>query len=204
MGLRKVAKNSKIMVVVSNLGPPEAGIIIQEAGVQTYINEKNLGKGKLYISEARVSWVGDAGHTFSLEYNHIALHAVSRDVTVFPNAECLYLMIDVKLVESAPPTPRSTPEASDSSEDEINDGEGMTEVRFVPDDKSKLQEMFQAMSTCQALHPDPEDAENVEEEQNEEQEDEFDDDEEGMYEDADEPGEDGGEHENGSTPMEES
>ena len=29
-------------------------------------------------------------------------------------------MIDVKLVESAPPTPRSTPEASDSSEDEIN------------------------------------------------------------------------------------
>ena len=49
----------------------------------------------------------------------------------------------------------------------------MTEVRFVPDDKSKLQEMFQAMSTCQALHPDPEDAENVEEEQNEEQEDEF-------------------------------
>ena len=28
--------------------------------------------------------------------------------------------------------------------------------------------------------------------------------EEGMYEDADEPGEDGGEHENGSTPMEES
>ena len=104
--LRKVAKNSKIMVVVSNLGPPEAGIIIQEAGVQTYINEKNLGKGKLYISEARVSWVGDAGHTFSLEYNHIALHAVSRDVTAFPNAENLYLMIDVKLVESEPGTPR--------------------------------------------------------------------------------------------------
>merc|ERR1712141_691898 len=111
--LRKVAKNSKIMVVVSNLGPPEAGIIIQEAGVQTYINEKNLGKGKLYISEARVSWVGDAGHTFSLEYNHIALHAVSRDVTAFPNAENLYLMIDVKLVESEPGTPRSTPETSD-------------------------------------------------------------------------------------------
>ena len=71
------------------------------------------------------------------EYNHVALHAVSRDLTVFPNAECLYLMIDVKLVESAPPTPRSTPETSDS--DEGDDGEGMTEIRFVPDDKSKLQ-----------------------------------------------------------------
>merc|ERR1711936_321507 len=193
---QKVTKNI-VMVVVSSLGPPEEGIVDKEANVTAFLNDKNVGKGTLHISEARVTWVGnDAGaHTFSLEYNHIALHAVSRDVTVFPNAECLYLMIDVKLVESAPPTPRSTPEGSDDSGDEINDGEGMTEVRFVPDDKSKLQEMFQAMSTCQALHPDPEDAENVEEEQNEEQEDEFDDDEEGMYEDADEPGEDGGEHE---------
>ena len=94
------------MVVVSNLGPPEAGIVVEEPKVQTYINEKNLGAGKLYISEARVSWVGDSGHTFSLEYNHIALHAVSRDVAVFPNAECLYLMIDVKLVDSEPSTPR--------------------------------------------------------------------------------------------------
>ena len=99
-------KIRKIMVVVSNLGPPEAGIVVEEAGVLTYINQKNLGKGKLYISEARVSWVGDAGHTFSLEYNHIALHAVARDLTVFPNAENLYLMIDVKLVDSEPSTPR--------------------------------------------------------------------------------------------------
>ena len=118
------------MVVVSSLGPPEEGIVHKEANVTTFLNEKNVGKGTLHIAEARVTWVGDAGaHTFSLEYNHIALHAVSRDLSVFPNAECLYLMIDVKLVESAPPTPRSTPETSDSDED---DGEGMTEIRFVP------------------------------------------------------------------------
>merc|ERR1712122_419600 len=183
--LRKVAKNSKIMVVVSNLGPPEAGIVIQEAGVQTYINEKNLGKGKLYISEARVSWVGDAGHTFSLEYNHIALHAVSRDVTAFPNAENLYLMIDVKLVDSEPSTPRSTPETSDDEDQES--GEGMTEVRFVPDDKSKLQEMFNAMSRCQALHPDPEAAEDQEDEELDGDDEEFEDDgDEGIYDDAEE------------------
>ena len=94
------------MVVVSNLGPPEAGVVVQEPKVLTYINEKSLGLGKLYISEARVSWVGDGGHTFSLEYNHIALHAVSKDLIAFPNAECLYLMIDVKLVDSEPSTPR--------------------------------------------------------------------------------------------------
>ena len=48
---------------------------------------------------------------------------------------------------------------------------------FFADDKGKLQEMFQAMSRCQALHPDPEDEENVAEE-NEGDEEE---DEEGMY-----------------------
>ncbi len=108
------------MVVVSSLGPPEEGIVLKEANVTTYLNEKSLGKGTLHISESRVTWVSDRPaaaaavgsapgaqqHTFSLEYNHIALHAISRDLAVFPGKECLYLMIDTKLVESAPPTPR--------------------------------------------------------------------------------------------------
>jgi hypothetical protein len=71
------------MVVVSSLGPPDEGIIHKEVATTTFINEKPLGKGTLYISEARVTWVGDAGHTFSLEYNHIALHAVSRYTLIF-------------------------------------------------------------------------------------------------------------------------
>ena len=71
-----------------------------------------MGMGTLYISEARVSWVGIQGKVndlhettekkdvelqyycqgFSLEYKHVALHAVSRDLTQF-HQECLYLMI---------------------------------------------------------------------------------------------------------------
>ena len=72
---------------------------------------KSMGMGTLYISEARVSWVGIQGKVtkkwhpvfkskvkfefwqgFSLEYKHVALHAVSRDLTQF-HQECLYLMI---------------------------------------------------------------------------------------------------------------
>ena len=100
------------MVVVTSLGPPEHGIVHKEQNVTAYINEKRVGKGILHISEARVTWVGDAAagnHTFSLEYNHISLHAISRDVTVFPHTECLYMMIDAKLVDSEPSTPVSTP-----------------------------------------------------------------------------------------------
>lgn len=192
------------MVVVSSLGPPEEGVVLKEPGVTTFINEKRIGKGTLHISEARVTWVGDASvgqHTFSLEYNHIALHAISRDVTVFPNTECLYLMIDAKLVDSEPSTPRSTPETSD---DEDEDGEGgMTEIRFSPDDKSKLQSMFTAMSQCQALHPDQEAAEDAEDEEEEDGGGEEDDENgDGMYDDAEE-NEEGADGDNGVAPMDE-
>jgi phenylpropionate dioxygenase-like ring-hydroxylating dioxygenase large terminal subunit len=123
---------------------------------------------------------------------------------VFPNAECLYLMIDVKLVDSEPGTPRSTPETSDDDDDADDDtsGGGMTEVRFVPDDKSKLQIMFNSMSHCQSLHPDAEAEEDQADEEDAEEfegnEDEAGDD--GVYDDADEDGE----PTNGSSPMEES
>ena len=54
----------------------------------TYCNNCQLnalyaGMGKLYIAEARVSWVGIQGQGFSLEYPHVAMHAVSRDLTQF-------------------------------------------------------------------------------------------------------------------------
>jgi len=155
------------MVVVSSLGPPEEGVVHKEMNVTTFINEKRIGKGTLYISEARVTWVGDASaanHTFSLEYNHISVHAISRDAMVFPHTECLYLMIDAKLVDSVPGTPASTPETSDD-DDEADDGEGMTEIRFAPDDKATLQVMFSSMSHCQTLHPDPEAAEDAADEE---------------------------------------
>ena len=75
--------------------------------------------GTLYISDARVSWVGIHSQGFSLEYPHIALHAVSRDLTQF-HQECLYLMIDVRLVDETG-TPMSTPTSSDAGSDSENE-----------------------------------------------------------------------------------
>lgn len=48
---------------------------------------------------SRVSWVGENSAGFSLEYPSVALHAVSRDLSSFPQ-ECLYLMIDGNLDEA--------------------------------------------------------------------------------------------------------
>jgi hypothetical protein len=44
------------MVVVTSLGPPEEGVKHVQPATSTFINKKPLGKGTLYISEARVSW----------------------------------------------------------------------------------------------------------------------------------------------------
>ena len=59
-------------------------------------------------------------------------------------------MIDVRLVDETG-TPMTTPtssEAGSDSEQEESDG-GMTEIRFVPDDKAALDAMFASMSECQ-------------------------------------------------------
>ena len=86
--LEKRYPKNIIMVVVSSLGPPEEGIVHKEANVTAFLNDKNVGKGTLHISEARVTWVGnDAGaHTFSLEYNHIGKYKIfnfKRNFIVF-------------------------------------------------------------------------------------------------------------------------
>ena len=49
------------MVVVTSLGPPEEGVRLKVENTGVYINRKQLGMGVLYISEARVSWVGIQG-----------------------------------------------------------------------------------------------------------------------------------------------
>ena len=107
------------MVVVSSLGPPKEGVRLKVDNVATFLNRKQLGQGSLYISEARVSWVGVHGQGFSLEYPHIALHAVSRNLTQF-HKECLYLMIDVRLVDETG-TPMSTPTSSEAGSDSENE-----------------------------------------------------------------------------------
>ena len=66
------------MVVITRLGPPEAGIRHTEKSTDVFVNQRPLGRGDLYIAESRLSWVGEKGQGFSLEYPHIAMHAVRQ------------------------------------------------------------------------------------------------------------------------------
>uniref|UniRef100_G3MKV0 Methylosome subunit pICln n=1 Tax=Amblyomma maculatum TaxID=34609 RepID=G3MKV0_AMBMU len=166
------------MVILTSFPPPDEGIRHREEATAAFIQSRGLGKGTLYIAESRVSWVGQDSAGFSLEYPSVALHALSRDLRAFPE-ECLYLMIDGDLGEEGephPPVPGAAaypshccPEPNENGED---DEQPASEIRFVPEDKSHLEAMYQAMTECQALHPDPAQA--------------GDSDDDGCYDDADE------------------
>ncbi|XP_061137534.1 methylosome subunit pICln [Syngnathus typhle] len=153
------------MVLLKNLRPPTEGIRLQQADTAAVLDGHKLGNGTLYVTETRLSWFDGAGLGFSLEYPTIGLHAISRDVSAYPQ-EHLYVMVNGKLSEENEAEMAEKPAEDEddgvgSSEDEDDGGDdeegGITEIRFVPGDKAVLDSMFAAMCECQALHPDPED-----------------------------------------------
>lgn len=150
------------MVVLKNLRPPTEGVRHEQAETTAVMGGQKLGCGTLYVAETQLSWFDGAGLGFSLEYPAIGLHAISRDVSAYPQ-EHLYVMVNGKvgdeneaeMAEKAADEEEDDNDSSSSGDDE-EDG-AITEIRFVPSDKAALESMFSAMCECQALHPDPED-----------------------------------------------
>ncbi|KAL3991389.1 ubiquilin-like protein [Sarotherodon galilaeus] len=152
------------MVLLKNLHPPTEGVRHEQAETTAVMDGQRLGCGTLYVAETRLSWFDSSGLGFSLEYPSIGLHAISRDVSAFPQ-EHLYVMVNGKLnkeneAEMAEKASDDDDDDNDGSSDGGDDDEdegAITEIRFVPSDKAALESMFSAMCECQALHPDPED-----------------------------------------------
>lgn len=140
-------------MLLTDFPVPNVGIKHKEDNTTVFIDGADKGKGALYIAESQVTWLSPAGSGFCLEYPKICLHATSRDLTSFPH-ECLYLQVEGKLIEDD--------RGSNSSSEGDDDDMPTTEVRFVPDDKRALEAMYTALSQCQTLHPDPEDADSDE------------------------------------------
>ena len=117
-------------MLLPNLPPPTEGIHHTQELTDLYVNRRSLGTGTLCIAESRVSWAknGEASG-LSLEYPHIAITAVSRDLNAFSHP-CLYMMLDVKLDQDADMNNGGA--HSDSDEDEDEEAADMTEIRFVP------------------------------------------------------------------------
>merc|ERR1740139_851240 len=122
------------------------------------------------ITSRRVVWLPSNGQQrvqgFSLFYQAIAMHAVSRDVSDFPHP-CLYVQLDAEQnISEVSDALRQAggageaPAEGEEAEDEVEpvDYQEMRLVPAAPSDAA-LDAMFKAMSEGAALNPDPDDGE---------------------------------------------
>ncbi|XP_057301606.1 methylosome subunit pICln-like [Hydractinia symbiolongicarpus] len=126
---------------------PTEGIVHTETNTKAFLGDKECGEGTLYITENVLIWKSSTEENgFKLQYPSISLHAVSRDTSSFPH-ECLFCLL----------------ESADAIESDERDPEpDVTEVRFVPSQSSNIKAMYEAVTYCQELHPDPDEEDSDE------------------------------------------
>lgn len=121
---------------------PVEGIVHSETDIKAFIEGKAVGNGTLWITESLITWKNvESGDGFEVNYSDLSMHAISRDISSFPH-ECIFCVVE--------PSSQSAMNRNDNEYDEVDS----TELRFVPDDKDKLEVMYEAIADCQA---DPED-----------------------------------------------
>uniref|UniRef100_A0A2P2HZF7 Methylosome subunit pICln n=1 Tax=Hirondellea gigas TaxID=1518452 RepID=A0A2P2HZF7_9CRUS len=136
-------------MLLTGLPPPDEGIHHTEINTSCFVNQRDFGKGVLYVAQSRLCWFKtDSDTSFSFDYPHIAVHAVCRDLSRFPRPH-LFVMIDMELF----PEDR---EESDDEDENLDPEDKCTAVRFAPDEPDHLDDIYRAISNCQILHPDPE------------------------------------------------
>ncbi|VDN00895.1 unnamed protein product [Thelazia callipaeda] len=166
------------MIVLSNVVIPTDNVRLTESQVSVYFDDHCAGEGELIISEGSVTWVSsDTRQGFSLTYPSIVLHAISRDSALFPE-ECLYVLTNVGESEVRNNHETGNLEQGDTNnrtevedrrteghcngvehddDDEVEEDsneEKHLAIRFVPRNKTLLQNIYQQMCECQELNPD--------------------------------------------------
>jgi len=95
--------------------------------------------GMLYVIESALVFMSSTGRGFQVKYPAITLHAISRADGSSPSIYC-------QLDEAAGEAP------VDETSEDLSD---MRELSIVPHDHTSLESIFEAMSLCASLHPDP-------------------------------------------------
>lgn len=115
-----------------------------------------------FLNFRNLFWKNNIGKDICLNYPNIALHAISKDINAFPH-ECLYIITD-RPIEIAGENVELKEIDNDS-----DDSDEITPLRFVPEDKSLLNPIFKAINECQALYPDEELSDESDESEEEDQ-----------------------------------
>ncbi|KAH9945498.1 regulator of volume decrease after cellular swelling-domain-containing protein [Epithele typhae] len=98
---------------------------------------ENGTRGDLYVIESALFFMSASGTGIQVDYPTITLHAISRA----ENGPSIYCQLD---------EPTSAEEA-----EEDEDTSSMRELVIIPKDPSALEPIFESLSLCASLHPDP-------------------------------------------------
>ncbi|TFK82701.1 hypothetical protein K466DRAFT_603449 [Polyporus arcularius HHB13444] len=98
--------------------------------------------GTLYVIESVLVFISATGKGFQVDYPSITLHAISRAEA----GPSIYCQLD------------DAPAAEAAVQEEEDDVANMRELVIVPKDSSALEPIFESLSICASLHPDPNDA----------------------------------------------
>ncbi|KAG8906058.1 hypothetical protein FRB99_007715 [Tulasnella sp. 403] len=106
-------------------------------------------KGTLYVIESVLAFMTPSNIGFQIPYPKITLHAVSRAGDSNNDGPSVYCQLD------------ENPENADLADDE---DAAMSELRIYPGDMNGVEAIFEALSHCASLHPDPNPPKDDEEE----------------------------------------
>ncbi|KAJ3298134.1 hypothetical protein HDU79_000536 [Rhizoclosmatium sp. JEL0117] len=101
-----------------------------------------VGSGVVSIRESSLVFE-DSTREFVIDYPSIVIYAISRA------PPCIYCQLDEWKIESVLPQTDAEGTADDETEEDPT-----FEMRIVPDDIEKLDDLFEAITYCASLHPD--------------------------------------------------
>ena len=109
-------------------------------------------KGTLSICENRLCW-NDGLHYVSIDYPTIIIHAMSNEIDAEPVAN-IYCQLSSSVFVDDCGIPLQSADMQDS--DYIEECDQMPiELRIVPADSDKVGQIYEIISECQQLNPDP-------------------------------------------------
>ncbi|KAM5544594.1 hypothetical protein V8D89_001492 [Ganoderma adspersum] len=94
--------------------------------------------GTLFVIESVLVFLSATGRGFQVDYPSITLHAISRAA----DGPSIYCQLD-------------EPPAVDAPDDDEESSPQMRELVILPKDPSSLEPIFESLSLCASLHPDP-------------------------------------------------
>ncbi|OSC99960.1 hypothetical protein PYCCODRAFT_1437932 [Trametes coccinea BRFM310] len=101
---------------------------------------EDAANGSLYVIESHLVFMSSTGRGFQVEYPKITLHAVSRG----ESGPSIYCQLDDGANAAGDEQPQN-------EEEDL----AMRELSIIPKDASALEPIFEALSYCASLHPDP-------------------------------------------------